>query len=153
MNVAFYIEEMNFRGVANSTYSYALNNSKILKNKSIIFFNKKNTQNKNEVIKKFKKSIMTIGVSNFKEIDFYKEKFKLDYLYIQKSGNKDNLISTNIKTLVHVVFPQGLNNIHGDKTYIVFNQLCRMKLKKRTCKKIHKEKIKRTHTIQESQIK
>ena len=115
MNVGFYIEEMNFRGVANSTYSYALNNTKILKNKSIIFFNKKNTQNKNEVIKKFKKKIMTIGVSNFKEIDLYKEKFKLDYLYIQKSGNKDNLISKNIKTLVHVVFPQGLSNIHGDK--------------------------------------
>ena len=68
MNVGFYIEEMNYRGVANSTYSYALNNSKILKNKSIIFFNKKNTQNKKKVIKKFKKNIITIEISNFKEI-------------------------------------------------------------------------------------
>ena len=55
MNIGFYIDEMNFRGVANSTYSYALNNKNILKNNSIIFYNKKNYRNKSEVIKKFKK--------------------------------------------------------------------------------------------------
>ena len=36
MNIAFYIDEMNLRGVANSTYQYAINTKKILKNKSII---------------------------------------------------------------------------------------------------------------------
>ena len=46
MNIAFYIDEMNFRGVANSTYEYALNNIKILKNSSIIFYNKNNFRNK-----------------------------------------------------------------------------------------------------------
>ena len=55
MNIAFYIDEMNFRGIANSTYQYALNNQKILKNKSIIFYNKKNSDNKKEVIIRFKK--------------------------------------------------------------------------------------------------
>ena len=34
MNIAFYIDEMNFRGVANSSYNYALYNQLILKNKS-----------------------------------------------------------------------------------------------------------------------
>ena len=62
MNVAFYIDEMNYRGVANSTYIYAINNKKILKNKSIIFYNKKNYRNKKEVIKKFKKKFISIGV-------------------------------------------------------------------------------------------
>ena len=33
MNIAFYIDEMNYRGVANSTYQFALQNKKILKNK------------------------------------------------------------------------------------------------------------------------
>ena len=42
MNIAFYIDEMNFRGVANSTYQYSHFNELILKNKSIIFYNKKN---------------------------------------------------------------------------------------------------------------
>ena len=34
MNIAFYIDEMNFRGIANSIYQYSYYNEKIL-----IFFN------------------------------------------------------------------------------------------------------------------
>ena len=41
MNIGFYIDEMNYRGVANSTFQLFLNNEKILKNKSIIFYEKK----------------------------------------------------------------------------------------------------------------
>ena len=41
MNIAFYIDEMNYRGVSNSTYQFAFQNEKILKNKSIVFYNKK----------------------------------------------------------------------------------------------------------------
>ena len=115
MNIGFYIDEMNLRGVANSTYSYADNNKKILKNKSIIFFNVKNFRNKKEVIHKFKKKFICIGVSNFKEIDFYKDKYNLNYLYTQKSGSKDNWISEKIKTLVHAVYPQKISQIHGHR--------------------------------------
>ena len=50
MNVAFYIDEMNLRGVAKSSYEYAINNQKILNNKSIIFYNLKNFRNLSEVI-------------------------------------------------------------------------------------------------------
>ena len=57
MIIAFYVDEMNFRGVANSTYQYALKNIEVLKNISIIFYNKKNKSNKKEVISKFKKKI------------------------------------------------------------------------------------------------
>ena len=59
MKIAFYIDELNYRGVANSTYLYALNNIKILKNKSFIFFNKKNKANNREVLRKFKKKFKT----------------------------------------------------------------------------------------------
>lgn len=113
MNIGFYIDEMNVRGVANSTYSYALNNKKILKNKSVIFYNKKNFRNQSEVIKKFERKFITIGVINFKEIELYNKKFKLDYLYTQKSGNKDEWVSKKIKTLVHAVYPQKLDQVHG----------------------------------------
>ena len=115
MNIGFYIDEMNFRGVANSTYSYALNNKNILKNNSIIFYNKKNYRNKSEVIKKFKKKFISIGISKFKEIDLYKSKFNLNYIYTQKSGNKDSWVSNNIRTLVHVVYPQKINQLHGHR--------------------------------------
>ena len=113
MNIGFYIDEMNVRGVTNSTYLYAINNKKILKNRSIIFYNKKNFRNKSEVIKKFKKKFILIGVKSFKEIDSYKDKYNLEFLYTQKGGNKDNWISANIKTLVHAVYPQKLSHVHG----------------------------------------
>ena len=56
MVIAFYINEMNFRGVANSTFFYAYYNEKILKNKSVIFYNRKNLNNLKQVLNKFKKS-------------------------------------------------------------------------------------------------
>ena len=57
MNIGFFLEEMNFRGVVNSTYNYALYNKTILKNNSIIFYNKYNSLNQVDVIKKFKKNL------------------------------------------------------------------------------------------------
>ena len=114
MNIGFYFNEMNFRGVANSTFLYALYNKKILKNKSIIFFNKQNKFNKKSVIYKFKNKFQTIGISNFAEIDNFKYKLKLDYIYVQKGGEKDSWQSNNIETLVHAIYPQKLNEVHGD---------------------------------------
>ena len=67
MNIAFYIDEMNFRGIANSTYDYALQNKLLLKNNSIIFYNKQNQSNKIEVIKKFKKNLKFLVLINFQK--------------------------------------------------------------------------------------
>jgi len=113
MNIAFYVDEMNLRGVANSTYQFAYQNKKFLKNKSIIFYNKKNYRNKNNVIKKFQSKFRVVGISEFKEIENYKDKFLIDYIYVQKGGNKDNWVSNKIKTLVHGVYPQKINQVHG----------------------------------------
>ena len=122
MNIAFYIDEMNLRGVANSTYQFAFHNKKTLKNKSFIFYNQKNYRNKNEVIKKFKKQFKVIGVQHFNEIDNYKDKLSINYLYVQKSGDKkDGWVSKKVKTLVHSVYPQKLNQIHGYK-YIYISE-------------------------------
>ena len=113
MNIAFYIDEMNFRGVANSTFQYSLHNEKILKNKSIIFYNKANSRNQIEVIKKFKKRFKIFGVKQFIEIEKYKKKLNLNYIYSQKGGEKDKWISYKIKTLAHSLYPQRLSQIHG----------------------------------------
>ena len=115
MNIAFYIDEMNFRGVANSTYQYSYFNELILKNKSIIFYNKKNQSNKKEVITKFKKKFKVIGIDHFNEIELNEKKFKIDFIYTQKGGEKNHWISYKIKTLVHCVYPQNLKEIHGHK--------------------------------------
>ena len=115
MNIAFYVDEMNYRGVANSTYQFAFQNKKILKNKSIIFYNKKNFRNQKEVIKRFKKKFKVIGITYFKEIENYKKKLLIDYIYVQKSGEKNDWTSSKIKTLVHSVYPQKLNQTHGHR--------------------------------------
>ena len=60
MNIAFYVDEMNYRGVANQSFKLALNNRKILGNKSIIFYNKKNYRNKKDVINKFKNKFIVM---------------------------------------------------------------------------------------------
>lgn len=115
MIIGFYIDEMNLRGIANSIYSYAHYNEKILKNKSIIFFNDRNHRNLKEVIDKFKKRFKVIKIQNFLEIDSFKEKLQLDFIYVQKSGNKDMWVSNKIKTLIHAVYPQKLYQVHGHK--------------------------------------
>ena len=38
MNIAFYVDEMNLRGVANSSYQFAFLNKKILEKINLIFF-------------------------------------------------------------------------------------------------------------------
>lgn len=114
MNIAFFVDPMNYRGIANSSFQYALYNEKILKNKSIIFHNK-NLQNEKTVILKFKKKFKVIEITNFDEIDLYKDKLKIDFLYLQKGGELDHTLSKKIKTLVHFVYPQKLSQIHGYK--------------------------------------
>lgn len=115
MNIGFFIGEMNFRGVANSSYQYAYYNQTLLKNKSIIFYNKEEKFHKKEVISKFKKKFKVIGVNGFKEVDKHIKKFNLKYTYVQKGGQRDHNISTNVKTLVHSLYPQNLKEVHGFK--------------------------------------
>ncbi len=113
LNVGFYIEEMNVRGAQNSTYLYAVYNESLLKNKSIIFYNPKADFNNKEVIKKFKKKFETIPLKKEKKlIDASLEKNKINYLYVQAGGEKNNWLSNNSKIAIHQIFPHFLSNIH-----------------------------------------
>jgi len=123
MNIGFYIDEMNFRGVANSSYDYSLYNQTLLKNKSFIFYNKKNQSNKKEVILKFKRKFKVIGINDFKEIDSLNKQYNLNYIYVQKSGDRNQWRSNKIKTLIHCVYPQKLKEIHGHKYAYISNWL------------------------------
>ena len=42
-----------------------------------------------------------------------KNNLNIDYIYIQKSGQKDKWKSNKIKTLVHAMYPQTLKQVHG----------------------------------------
>tara|TARA_B100000963_G_C22588321_1_gene654226 strand:- start:76 stop:1176 length:1101 start_codon:yes stop_codon:yes gene_type:complete len=113
MNIAFYVDEMNYRGIATSTFLFAYYNKKILKNNSIIFFNNRNKANKEIVINKFKKNFKVLGVTHFGKIDEFKKKYDLKFIYLQKSSQQKQLISAKIKTLVHMLYPQKLSQFEG----------------------------------------
>ena len=123
MVIGFYLGVMNFRGVANSTFLYALYNEKTLKNKSLIFYDPNNQFNENEVIQKFKKKFKLISVSQFSDIDEYKDKYNIECVIIQKGGKKDSYNLKKIKTVIHTVYPQKLKEIHGDKYVYISNWL------------------------------
>ena len=119
LKIGFYLNEINFRGVCNSVYLFAKNNERILKNKSIIFYWGGSSDNKAEVIKRFKKKFKLIKVKNFNELEKINKKLKLDYCYFQRTGFKDYLLN-NTKNIIHAVFPEK-TNYHGHR-YVFISQ-------------------------------
>ena len=79
LKIGFYLKEVNLRGVCNSVYLYAINNQKILKNKSFIFYNKNSSENEKEAIKNFKEKFELIGVKNKDELNSFIKILKIDY--------------------------------------------------------------------------
>lgn len=106
MKIGFFVYAMNLRGVANSIFKYAYYNETILKNKSYIFFDKSNTQHQKQVIKKFKNNFTTIGLNNLEDINTLKNKINLDLFYAQIGKYSDYKLPKNIKTFIHLIFPQ-----------------------------------------------
>ena len=114
LKVGFYLRELNFRGIANSIFIFAKTNQTILRNKSIIFYNSTALDNKTEAINKFKKTFKTIKVSSLSELEKINKKLKLDYVYFQRDGAKDEIVN-NSKNIIHAVFPQNPFQHHGSK--------------------------------------
>ena len=112
LKVGFYLRELNFRGIANSIFIYAKNNQTILKNKSIIFYNSTALDNKTEAIKEFKKKFKIIKISSVSELEKINKILKLDYIYFQRDGAKDEIVN-NSKNIIHAVFPQNPFQYHG----------------------------------------
>ena len=46
-------------------------------------------------------------------------------LFIQKGGVKDKFVSKEIKTLIHAVYPQKLNQIHGYNYFYISEWLAK----------------------------
>jgi len=112
LKVGFYLRELNFRGIANSIFIYAKNNQTILKNKSIIFYNSTALDNKQEAIREFKRKFKIIKVSSLNELERINTNLKLDYIYFQRDGVKDEIVN-NSKNIIHAVFPQNIFQYHG----------------------------------------
>ena len=104
MNVAFWDNQLCERGTTTSLYDYAHYNEKILGNKSFIFYDKNNRENKMDIIKKFQERFAVNETDNFKEVDYFLKKFNITHIYIIKSGEVDTRVSRVAKNCIHCVF-------------------------------------------------
>ena len=104
MNIAFWDNQLCERGTTVSLYDYAFYNQTLLGNKSYIFYDKNNRENKEDIIQKFKKHFTVHKTDNFKEVDDYLLQYNITHIYIIKSGNLDSRLSKVAKNCIHCVF-------------------------------------------------
>lgn len=104
MNIAFWDNQLCERGTTVGLYNYALYNETILGNKSYIFFDKNNKENKKKIIEKFKEHFTVQETDNFKEVDYFLHKFNITHIFIIKSGELDSRLSKVAKNCIQCVF-------------------------------------------------
>ena len=104
MHIAFWDNQLGERGTTVSLYDYAFYNQKLLGNKSYIFYDKNNRENKEDIIQQFKKHFTVHKTDNFKEVDDYLLQYNITHIYIIKSGNLDSRLSKVAKNCIHCVF-------------------------------------------------
>ena len=101
MNIAFWDNSLCERGTTVSLYDYAYYNQTLLGNKSYIFFDKNSKENKKEIIEKFKENFTVQETDNFKEVDYFVDKYNISHIYIIKSGNLESRVSNVAKKCIH----------------------------------------------------
>lgn len=111
VKVAFWENQLCERGTTMALFDYAYYNIHCLNNESIIFYEKNNKSNSDEMIKRFMKHFTVYPVENFSDIDNILMYENCDVLYIIKYGPIDEKISKVCKTVIHCVF---VNQPHGD---------------------------------------
>jgi hypothetical protein len=121
--IAFYDNNLTYRGTSVAVYNYADYNEKILGGKSIIMA--KPDDNLNKAQKKFENRFPTYcGWWSHDGFENFMTENKVDYFYSIRAGNSsDGPILNNVPTLVHAVFC--VNNPHGDKYAYISDWLAR----------------------------
>ena len=112
MNIAFWDNQLCERGTTTSLFDYAFYNQTLLGNKSYIFYDKNNKENKENIIDKFKKYFIVHDTNSFEEVDNFLLKYDVSHIYIIKSGEKDTKLSKIAKNCIHCVF--NCYQPHGD---------------------------------------
>lgn len=123
--IAFYDNNLTYRGTSIAVYNYADYNEKILGGKSIIMA--KPDDNMNKAQKKFEARFPTYcGWWNHNDFENFMTENKVDYFYSIRAGNpSDGPILTNVPTLVHAVFIIQNPCPHGDRFAYVSDWLAR----------------------------
>ncbi len=113
LKIIFQSNQLSVRGTEVAMFDYALYNEKLLRNKSFIAFRKNSPNNDNTVIEKFKSHFPIFAYESISELDLFIKSEGINLMYAIKAGERDEVISKVVPTMVHAVFPQPFSEIHG----------------------------------------
>ena len=120
IKIAFHTPQIDIRGTCDAIYNYAHYNETILHNKSVIIV-PKNSANQLLAVSKFLRRFKILFYSDILHMEHLIS--DCDILYCIKYGTNDNIMSKNIKTVIHCVFD--LSEPHGDVYAAVSDSLAR----------------------------
>lgn len=123
--ILFLEEKFSMQGSTRAMLDYAHFNEKLLNNKSILAFGKKETNPpwtepyyKNfleNTFESLKKRFDVLYYKDYLELERFIQNNKIDAMYHIKSGEPIGFHSKCTKNLIHSVFPQPLSNVHGER--------------------------------------
>jgi hypothetical protein len=124
MKIAFYLNNLSFRGTTVATLDYAYYNEKILGNESIIIYPNKlinenidiNFSKRYEIAEKCKSNFLTIAYETNEEIISKLDELNCHHVYMLKAGFRDDVWFEGKTNLVHAVF--GCYDPHGTYAYV-----------------------------------
>ena len=105
---------MSLRGTHIAIFDYALQNQKILGNESIIFYDRRSEQVQPSVFQKFQREFHLLPYDQFSEVQATPQLGFIDAMYLIKSGERDGYMLPGVPNLMHAVFPQKIQDVHGD---------------------------------------
>ena len=105
---------MSLRGTHIAIYDYALQNQKILGNESVVFYDRRSELIQPTVFKKFQDAFNLIPYDRFSELNSIVDRGMIDAMYLIKSGERDQYALPGVPNLIHAVFPQKIDEMHGD---------------------------------------
>ena len=105
---------MSLRGTHVAIFDYASQNQKILGNQSIVFYDRLSEQAQPSVFQKFQQEFRLIPYDQFDDIQSMAELNLIEAMYLIKSGEKDTYALQGPPNLIHAVFPQKIQEMHGD---------------------------------------
>ncbi len=105
---------MSLRGTHIAIFDYALQNQKILGNESVIFYDRLSEQIQPSVFQKFQREFSLVPYDQFSEVRNTSALERIDAMYLIKSGERDDYFLPGVPNLIHAVFPQKIQEMHGD---------------------------------------
>lgn len=115
MRIAFHSNQLGLRGTEVALYDYAYYNEELLGNESLIVYPKQSPGNNSKAIDRFASRFKTHAYDAFSEVDRLVEGANVDKFYAIKSGAKDSIVASGCENLIHAVFPQNADQVHGER--------------------------------------